>query len=55
MHRVHDTLDRALEQVVTAVFGPQPRGYRPAPSLRAKLASLAVFAAVVALGIMANW
>jgi len=54
MHRVLDTLDRVLERVVTAVFGPQPLGYRPAPSLWARLLALAVFAALVAFGLMAS-
>jgi hypothetical protein len=50
-----ETLDRALDRVVGALFGPQPLGYRPLPSLRAKLAVLAVSAALLALGIMASW
>jgi hypothetical protein len=41
--------------MVTVLFGPQPLGYRPAPSLWAKLVALAFLAAVVALGIVASW
>jgi hypothetical protein len=55
MGRRLDTLDRALERLVTALFGPQPLGYRPAPSLWAKVVALAFLAAVVAFGIVASW
>jgi hypothetical protein len=50
-----DALDRALERVVTALFGPQPLGYRQAPGLWAKLIAVAFLAAVVAFGIVASW
>jgi hypothetical protein len=54
MSRRLDALDRALDRVVTALFGPQPLGYRPAPSLSAKLVALVFLAAVVAFGIVAS-
>jgi hypothetical protein len=50
-----DALDRALELVVTVLFGQQPLGYRPTPGLWAKLVALALLATVVAFGIVASW
>jgi hypothetical protein len=55
MGRRLDALDRALERVVTVLFGPQPLRYRPAPTLWAKLVALALLAGVVAFGILASW
>jgi hypothetical protein len=55
MGRRLDALDRALERVVTFLFGPQPLGYRPAPGLWAKLVSLALLAVLVAVGVVARW
>jgi hypothetical protein len=55
MGRRLDALDRALERVVMVLFAPQPLGYRPAPSLWAKLAALVLLAALLAFGILASW
>jgi hypothetical protein len=54
MGRPLDVLDRALERVVTVLFGPQPLGYWLAPGLWAKLVALVFLAAVVAFGIVAS-
>jgi hypothetical protein len=54
MGRRLDALDRALERVVTALFGPQPLGYRQAPGPWVKLLALAFLAAVVAFGVVAS-
>jgi hypothetical protein len=53
-HRL-DALDRGLERLATLLFGPQPLGYRLAPSLWAKLVALAFLVAVLAFGIVASW
>jgi hypothetical protein len=55
MGRRLDKLDRALERVVAALFGPQPLAYRPASGLWAKAVALLFLAAVVALGVLASW
>jgi hypothetical protein len=55
MERRLDALERLLERVVTALVGPQPLGYRPAPGLWAKLVALVFLATVVAFGIVASW
>jgi hypothetical protein len=55
MARRFDALDRALERLATLLFGPQPLGYRPAPTLWAKLVALVFLAAVVAFGVVASW
>jgi len=39
---------------VTVLFGPQPLGYRPAPSLWAKLVALLISATLLAFGMMAG-
>ena len=54
MRRLLQSLDDALERLATAVFGPQPLGYRPRPSLLAKLGFFGLLVALVLLGLAAR-
>jgi hypothetical protein len=47
MRRGLQALDDLLERLATAVFGPQPLGYRPRPSLWTKLGVFGIFAVLV--------
>jgi hypothetical protein len=52
VRRIPQALDDALEQLATRLYGPQPLGYRPRPSLWVKLAVFGLLGLLILLGLV---
>jgi hypothetical protein len=53
--KVLQALDDALERLATLLYGPQPLGYRPRPSLWVKLTVFGLFGLLIVLGLVGRW
>jgi hypothetical protein len=52
VRRILQALDDALERLATLLYGPQPLGYRPRPSLWAKLGVFSLLGTLLLLGLV---
>jgi hypothetical protein len=55
VRRILQAVDDALEQLATLLYGPQPLGYRPRPSLWTKLAVFGLLGLLILLGLVGRW